>query len=98
MSPWQLTRNWPSCAFRELGGGSAPAQQIESAPVPTPAPPVTPDSQAVVAAELQAQQANAMKKSVQKTILAGDSGMYSQKGMNMAGQPSQPTSFKTKLG
>lgn len=81
-----------------MGGGS-PAQAIESAPVPTPAPPVTADSQEVVAAELQAAQANALKKTIKGTILAGDTGIYSQKSGGIAGQPqSTVTGFKGKLG
>lgn len=81
-----------------MGGGS-PAQAIQSAPVPTPAPPVTADNQAVVAAELQAQQANALKKTIKGTILAGDTGIYHQGSGNPAGMATpNTTGFKGKLG
>ena len=80
-----------------LGGGSAPAQQIASAPVPTPAPPVTPDDPSVIAAENDLAQQNLIKKSIKRTIYAGDTGGY-QPGASTPGQPATVTSYKSKLG
>lgn len=89
---------WPRHSFRFLGGGGGGAQAIQSAPVPTPAPPVTPDAPAVIAAEQEQAQANLLKKSVKKTILAGDVG-YNPLGNNVAGQPGSNTSgYRSKLG
>ncbi len=75
------------------GAPSQPAQYIESAPVPTPAPPVTSTSKEVVEAEQDYARDNLLKKSIKKTILAGDTGGY---GATQTG-PGTP-SFKTKLG
>ncbi len=77
------------------GGGSAPAQAIDSAPIPTPAPPVTPNNQAVLMAEHDMAAQNLLKKSISKTIMAGDTGGYS------AGKPNAnpvATGYKAKLG
>ena len=81
------------------GGGSSAAQQIQSAPVPTPAPPVTASSAEVIQAEHDLAQQNLMKKSVKKTIFAGDSGGY-QLNTNAGGDGSKatPTSYKSRLG
>ncbi len=56
------------------GGGGAPAQQIAQAPVPLPAAPVTQSDPSVVQAEHDLAQQNLLKKSVKKTIVAGDTG------------------------
>ena len=79
-----------------LGGGGA--AQIASVPVPTPAPPVTSDNPAVIQAEMDLAQQNLIKKSVKKTILAGDTGAYNPQGQNVAGQANAPTSYKANLG
>ena len=68
---------FPRNAFYWMGGGggSQPApvvQQIQSAPVPTPAPPVSQSARDVIAAEKDLSQQNLLKKSVKKTIYAGD--------------------------
>ena len=98
MSPSSLTNNFPLAAFRYLGGGSG-ASAVQSAPVPLPAPPVTSTNQAVVQAEQDMARSNLMKKTVQKTMLAGDTGGYTM-GQATAGQPSQAatTGYKGKLG
>lgn len=80
------------------GGASSASQGIASVPVPTPAPPVTSDNPAVIQAEMDLAQQNLIKKSVKKTILAGDTGAYNPQGQNVAGQAAQPTSYKAKLG
>lgn len=54
------------------GPGAQPAQQIQSLPVPTPAPPVTGSAAEVVQAQQDLAQQNLMKKSIKKTIFAGD--------------------------
>jgi len=77
-----------------MGGGGG-AQAISSAPIPTPAPPVTANSAEVIQAEQDTAQQNLMKKSIKKTIFAGDTGGW-QGG---AGNPQQPpATFKSKLG
>ncbi len=57
-------------------GGSSQAQQIQSAPVPLPAPPVTANNQAVLQAEHDFALQNQGKKSIRKTIVAGDTGGF----------------------
>ncbi len=71
------------------GGGSAAAQQIDSAPIPTPAPPVTPNNQSVLMAEHDMAAQNLLKKSVAKTIFAGDTGGYN---------PAKPVQSKQTTG
>ena len=63
-------------------GDNAQAQAIESAPVPTPAPAVSPNSTAVMQAERDYAQRNLLKKSVRKTIVAGDTGGYQPNNPN----------------
>ena len=86
---------WPKNAFRFGGGGGNQAQQIESAPVPTPAPPVTANSAEVLQAEQDVAQQNLLKKSVKKTILAGDTGGWKTGASPATGSP---PSYKPKLG
>ncbi len=62
--------------FHKGGGGPSPAQQIASAPTPLPAPPVTSSDPSVIQAEHDLAQGNLLKKSVKKTMLAGDTGGY----------------------
>jgi hypothetical protein len=80
------------------GGGGQTAQMIASAPVPTPAPPVTSNNASVQQAEQDMAQQNLLQKSVKKTILAGDTGGYLPTGKNAVGQPNPITAYKTKLG
>lgn len=96
MTSWEL-RSQP-LQQQMMGGGGGQAQQIASAPVPTPAPPVTSDNPAVIQAEMDLAQQNLIKKSVKKTILAGDTGAYNPNATNAPGQASQPASYKAKLG
>jgi hypothetical protein len=77
---------------------STPAQQIASAPVPTPAPPVTAGDASVIQAENDVAQQNLIKKSVKRTMLAGDTGGFQPGAQNVAGQPAAPTNYKAKLG
>jgi len=81
-----------------MGGGGG-AQAISSAPVPTPAPPVTANSAEVIQAEQDTAQQNLIKKSVKNTILAGDTGGW-KAGANPQGGPGMPPpgGFKSKLG
>lgn len=68
-------------------GGGSPAAAIQSAPVPLPAPPVTENNQAVVQAEHDIAQANLLKKTVKKTIFAGDTGGWSPQNPMGNAQP-----------
>lgn len=62
------------------------AAAIESAPIPTPASPVDGNADAVIQAEHDYANQNLLKKSVKKTILAGDTGGYGgTKPTGMAG-------------
>ena len=89
---------WPEFAVCRLGGGgSSGAAATQSAPVPTPAPPVTADNQSVIAAEQDMARQNLIKKSVKNTILAGDTGGYVA-GNNPANAASPVTGYKAKLG
>jgi hypothetical protein len=74
-----------------MGGGS-PAQAIQAAPTPVTAPPVTTSSAEVIQAQQDYAQQNMMKKSIKKTIMAGDTGGY--KGM----PPTGPSPTAAKLG
>jgi hypothetical protein len=92
---------WPRHHFLfKSGGGNSQAQQIQSAPVPTPAPPVTANAAEVIQAENDFAKENLLKKSVKKTIFAGDTGGFMPGGGNMQGNaPGQPpASYKGKLG
>lgn len=72
-----LSKQWPSHAFRFGGGGGrSQAQQIAAAPTPLPAPPITPNNEAVIQSEHDIAQAALGKKSVRKTIIAGDTGGF----------------------
>ena len=81
------------------GGGSAPAQQIQSLPVPTPAPPVTGSSAEVVQAQQDLAQQNLMKKSIKKTIFAGDTAFQPGQGGSPGNMgPNSGSGFKKTLG
>lgn len=83
-----------SFAFRSGGGGTS---SIAAAPVPTPAPPVTATDETVVQAEHDLAQQNLIKKSVKKTIIAGDTGGWNPGSANP--QNSDPaTGYKHRLG
>lgn len=71
-------------------GGSSAAQQIQSAPVPLPAPPVTPNNQASLQAEHDFALAQQAKNSIRKTIIAGDSGGYKPNTQAGAAGPTTP--------
>lgn len=88
MNSYPQFRQW------QQGGGGQQASAIQSAPVPTPAPPVTASSAEVIQAEQDTAQQNLLKKSVKKTIFAGDTGG----GMRPGGPGSNPTGFRSKLG
>jgi hypothetical protein len=77
------------------GGGQQAAQQINSAPVPTPAPPVTSTAADVIQAQQDVAQQNLIKKSVKKTVFAGDTGGFVQGQPGGPGAPiSGPTTYK----
>lgn len=78
------------------GGGGQPVQQIQSLPIPAPAPPVTASAAEVVQAEQDNAQQNLMKKSIKKTIFAGDTGGFSPKAPGGSGGPA--VGFRGKLG
>ncbi len=98
-----LDSQWPKHAFQFGGGGvprfldpiglfkksSNPAASIQSAPVPLPAPPVGADNQSVVQAEHDLARQALGKKSVKKTIFAGDTGGYGAVNSPM-GKPGMP--------
>ena len=79
-----------------FGGGGGGAQAIQSAPVPTPAPPVTQNNAAVLQAEHDMAQQNLLKKSVKNTIMAGDTGGWTPG--NPQGQAGAAAGYKAKLG
>lgn len=68
---------------------SSSASAIDSAPVPTPQAPVTSATAEVIAAEQDLAQQNLMKKSIKKTIYAGDTGGYSVGAPAMSGYKSR---------
>jgi hypothetical protein len=74
-----------------MGGGS-PAAAVQAAPLPVAAPPVTTSSAEVIQAQQDIAQQNLMKKSIKKTVFAGDTGGY--KGMPGAGVGPAPTTPK----
>ena len=77
--------------------GSPPqSQAIESAPVPTPAAPVTATNSEVIQAQQDYAQQNLLKKSINKTILAGDTGGFQPGQMGAPGVGGAPVSFKGK--
>ena len=77
-----------------MGGGNT-QQAIQAAPTPVKAPPVTTSSAEVIQAQQDLAQQNLMKKSIKKTVFAGDTGGY--KGMPSSGTPA-PTPTASKLG
>lgn len=88
---------WPRHAHL-FKGGSPVVQQIQSAPVPLPAPPVTSTSREVIQAEQDLAQQNLVKKSIKKTILAGDTGGYQPGMAGSPGNPAPAPSTFRKLG
>jgi hypothetical protein len=74
-----------------MGGGS-PAAAIQAAPTPVAAPPVTASSAEVMQAQQDVAQQNLMKKSIKKTVFAGDTGGYKGMGSNSSG--ATPTTSK----
>ncbi len=83
---------FPRHGFLFKGGGSQ-VQQIQSAPIPVPAPPVTSSAPEVLQARQDLAQENLMKKTIKKTIFAGDNSGF-QAG---AGPAVPPTTYR-KLG
>ena len=61
---------WPRHSVCWFSGGGSPT--IEQQPIPTPAPPVTSDSQQVLQAQQQLAGKLAQRKTVKGTIYAGD--------------------------
>lgn len=80
-----------------MGGGGSPAQAIQQAPVPTPAPPVTANSAEVIQAEQDLAQQNLLKKSVKNTVHAGDTGGFNPANSSTPGAPANPASFKGRF-
>ena len=74
-------------------GGASAADNISAAPVPVPAPPVTGAAAEVIAAQQDIARQNLLKKSVRKTIFAGDSGGFQPGNANIANAPSAPASY-----
>jgi hypothetical protein len=91
-----LNPYWPKHSRLYFGGGQpSQAQQIESAPIPTPSPPVTTNNAEVIQAQQDLATSNLIKKSVKRTILAGDTGGY-QPGAGAP--PASVAGYKSKLG
>lgn len=63
-------------------GSKTHASPLDGAPTPVPAPPVTSTSAEVLAAEHDIGMQNMMKKSVKKSIFAGDTGGWTSGGGN----------------
>lgn len=79
-----------------FGKDNKQADAINSAPVASASPAASPNSQAVLQAEHDFAMRNLLKKSVKKTIVAGDTGGYQPKGIGpVAGAE---TGYKSKLG
>lgn len=89
-----LKNAWdPAGLFDKKESGAA---AIDSAPVPTPAAPVSPNNPAAVQAEHDYSMANMLKKSVRKTIVAGDTGGFTAANPNGTTGPVQ--GYKARLG
>lgn len=89
----------PANAFGTVSkGGASAASSIASAPVPVPAPPVTGSAAEVIAAEHDIAQQNLLKKSVKKTILAGDTGGFKLSGANPANAAGAPATYRSPRG
>ena len=58
--------------------------------------PVSSAAAEVIAAEHDIAQQNLLKKSVKKTILAGDTGGFNPMGQNPANAPGSATTFRKK--
>lgn len=72
---------------------SQAAADIKATPVPNPVAPVSAAAPEVIAAEHDIAQQNLMKKSVKKTIFAGDTGGYMPGALNIAGASGAPTGY-----
>jgi hypothetical protein len=79
---------------QQFKGGST---DIASAPTPTPAPPVTADDPSVIAAEQDVAQANLLKKSVKKTMLAGDTAWAPGQTGGPGTPPGSPSSYRKNI-
>ncbi len=62
--------------FAKGGGGSSPTL-VQQAPIPAPAPPVTSTATDVLAAGQDLKRQELLKKSIKKTVFAGDTGGWS---------------------
>lgn len=79
------------------GGSNSTATAIDSLPVPLPSKPITSANPEVVQAESDFARANLLKKSIKKTIQAGDTGGFNPGLPNPAGGKSFPSSYKPKF-
>lgn len=68
-------KNLHLCTRFEKGGGGSPAMLAQS-PVPTPAPPVAPTNPEIVQAAEDIKQQELLRKSIKKTVFAGDTGGF----------------------
>lgn len=76
-----------------IGDKTSPSP-IASAPVPLPGNPITPANPEVIQAEQDYAKDNLLRKSVKKTIFAGDTGGYNPKLGNPGGVPNPVASYK----
>lgn len=67
------------------GGGSSQAASIDSLPVPLPAKPITSANAEVIQAEQDYAKAQFLKKSINKTVMAGETGGYGPVKMGLFG-------------
>lgn len=67
---------------------------IDAVPVPTPAKPISPANPQVQAAKDDYADANLLKKSIKKTIIAGDTGGFQSTAPNVANQQAPISSYK----
>lgn len=86
---------FPKHTFLFMGGGGG-VTQVQQAPVPTPAPPVTTTTPEVIQAQQDVLQQEMLKKSIKKTIYAGDTGGFKAAGAapGASVSPMQATSAK----
>lgn len=74
---------------------SSAASTIDSLPVPTPQPPITPANAEVLSAQNAFAKANLLKKSPLKDIYAGDTGGWKPGEAGFPGNPGPgPTTYK----
>ena len=85
----------PASALMDKKAGSA-GGGVDSAPVPTPGNPISAANAAVLQAEHDFAAQNMLKKGINKTIIAGDTGGWSQQSPRGSSGPG--SGYKAKQG